>query len=90
VEAKVDVLRLREHDLLWREVDDEVVILDLKASLYASLNATGRLLWLQLAGGATTEELGAALQAAYGIEADVAARDVQAFLAALDEQGLLA
>ena len=34
-------LRLREDGLNWREIDGEVVVLDLERSHYLNLNATG-------------------------------------------------
>src|SRR3954447_20626050 len=38
-------IRVREHDLTWREVDDEVVVLDLDGQRYLSINASGVDLW---------------------------------------------
>lgn len=83
-------LRLRSEELLWREVDDEIVILDLRRSVYASLNASGRTLWLRLAAGATDEELAMELERVHGCAQDVARQDASAFLDNLREQGLLA
>ena len=82
--------RLRSHELLWREVDDEIVILDLRRSVYASVNQSGRTLWLRLARGATSEDLAQELRSVYGREADVARQDAEAFLETVREQGLLA
>jgi hypothetical protein len=85
----VTTLRLRQHALEWRQVDDEVVALDLDTSRYLATNRTGALLWDQLAAGATREALIAKLVATWEIDAERAAADVDAFLAVLDDRGLL-
>lgn len=85
----MEQLRLRERDLVWREVDDEIVILDIKASVYVGVNASGRVLWLRLVEGATLDELAAELEQVYGLPAASARRDASAFVEAMREQGLL-
>ena len=82
-------LRIREEDVHWRQVGDEVVILDLRTSQYFSLNGTGALLWPLLSGGATAAELATELATAFDLDAETAQRDVEAFLAALRERDLL-
>ena len=53
-------LRLRTEDLSWREIDDEVIAVDVETSTYLGANKTGTLLWRRLGdGGATREELAA-------------------------------
>jgi hypothetical protein len=83
-------LRLREQDLTWREIDGEIVAIDVAKSAYLSSNPAGSLLWTMLASGATREELAARLVETFGIERERAEADVDAFLASLDERGLLA
>ena len=82
-------LKLRRDGLTWREIDDEVVALDIESATYVSANASGRLLWRALADGATREELVASLVDEFGIDAERAAADVDAFLADLESRGLL-
>jgi hypothetical protein len=82
-------LRLRDHDLHWRDIDGEVVALDGRDSLYLASNASGALLWRCLAGGATREGLRDRLTDAYGLDRDTATRDVSVFLDELDAMGLL-
>lgn len=84
-----DVVRLRKDKLEWREVEGEVVALDGTASEYLAVNRSGAELWPLLAEGATRVQLAARLSEAFGLDADRAAEDVEAFLAALDERGLL-
>ena len=52
-----DFLRLRDADLDWREVDREVVALDLRESRYLAINRAGQVLWAALAEGATRDDL---------------------------------
>ena len=82
--------RLRDGELEWREVEGEIVALDLRESTYLSVNRTGTVLWPRLAAGATRDELLAALTASFDVDAEAAGRDVDAFLAALRARGLLA
>ena len=82
-------LRLRREALAWREVGGETVALDLDASLYFAANSSGSLLWESLAAGATRDTLVSRLVQTYGIEPEVAATDVDEFVAALEANGLL-
>jgi hypothetical protein len=82
--------RLRDGDLEWREVEGEIVALDVRASTYLSVNKTGTVLWPQLTAGASRDDLVAALTARYGVDDEAAGRDVDAFLDALETRGLLA
>lgn len=82
-------LRLRSADLAWRTVDDEMIAIDVRDSTYLTANDSGALLWNALAAGTTKDALADSLVAAYGIDADAAAADVERFLAELRERGLL-
>jgi hypothetical protein len=83
-------LGLRSDNLTWREVGDEVVVLDLSSSTYLAVNGSGAVLWKALAEGASAGELQDTLMRQYDIEADTARRDVGAFLDDLRSRGLLA
>jgi len=83
------VLRLRAADLHWREVEGEVVALDMADSEYLSINASGTPLWAALREGATRDELVSRLRERHDLDAATAERDVDAFLAQLRERGLL-
>jgi hypothetical protein len=84
------VLRLREDALVWREIDGELVAVDVGASTYLAANASGTVLWRLLAEGATGEQLAEALVDRFGIELERARDDADAFVGALAERGLLA
>jgi hypothetical protein len=82
-------LRLREADVDWREVEGELVVLDLRESRYLAINRTGQLLWTALARGATKGALIERLMEAFDIERTRAVADVEAFTSKLESRGLL-
>jgi hypothetical protein len=84
-----ETLRLQRERVDWREIDDEIVALDLENSTYLSINRTGRLIWPALERGATRDELVEALTSTYGVDRERAAADLDVFLAQLRERGLL-
>jgi hypothetical protein len=83
-------LRLRTHDLEWREVDDEIVLLDAHESTYLAVTGSGTSLWRALASGATREQLAKTLVDAYGIDEQRAAVDTDQFIDSLAAHRLLA
>ena len=87
--ADSEKLKLRPNGLNWREIEGEVVVLDLEGSNYVTLNPTGSMLWWMLDLGATREELAARLVEEFGIDGAVAAKDVAGFLASCHQQRLL-
>ena len=82
-------VKLRAGAIEWREVEGEIVALDLDASEYVAVNRTGAAVWPLLAEGATRKQLAARLVSRYGIDRDSAERDLDRFLSALSERGLL-
>jgi Coenzyme PQQ synthesis protein D (PqqD) len=82
-------VKLRDDGVRWREIDKEVVAVDIDSSTYLSTNGSGALLWLELAQGTTREALVERLAQAYLIDSGRAASDVDGFLAELRGQGLL-
>ena len=83
-------LRLNADAVSWREVDGEVIALDLAGSMYFATNASGALLWKSLAAGTSREELVALLVEGFELAEETARADVDAFLDSLVAQGLLA
>jgi hypothetical protein len=82
-------VRLRRGSVEWREVEGEVVAVDLRTSEYLAINRTGAALWRELAAGATPAELARRLVARFDVEPSAAGRDVADFLAFLEQRGLL-
>jgi hypothetical protein len=74
----------------WREVDGEVVALEMKESVYYSIGGSGNVLWRMLADGATRDELVAAMASEYpDVDEPTAQADVEEFLTSGLEQGLI-
>jgi hypothetical protein len=82
-------MRLRSEDLVWQKVDSDVVVLDLRTSIYFRINGSGAALWEQLAAGATIHQLENSLVSEFGISAERAASDVKAFLDDARARGFL-
>jgi len=83
-------LCLREQDLDWREIGEEIVALDTQSAVYLAVQGSGAVLWRLLADSTTRDGLVQALVETYAIDTDRAAEDVDDFLASLSERGLLA
>jgi hypothetical protein len=82
-------LKLRSDALEWREVEGEVIVLDLEGSVYMSLNGSGAVCWRALADGATREEIANRLTERFDVSRERAERDVEDFLQELGSHGLL-
>lgn len=83
-------LALRADDLHWREIADEIVVLEGRGSRYLAINSSGSLLWRMLARGTTRDDLIAALVDQYGLDADGAAVDADRFVDQMRAAALLA
>ncbi|HZQ06995.1 MAG TPA: PqqD family protein [Anaerolineae bacterium] len=77
-------------DILYREVEGQILILTPRAEFLYTLNASAQVLWPLLARGATEQKLVAALVREYDLARVEAQRDVQAFLHDLRAKGILA
>jgi hypothetical protein len=82
-------MQLRQDDLTWQVAGDEVVVLDLKGSVYLKINGTGRVLWEALTEARTDAELTTLLVERFGAPKDRAAADVAHFVDALRARHLL-
>ena len=82
-------LRIRPGAVEWRELEQEVVAVDTRRSIYMAMNRSGAILWPALLEGTTLDELVDRLSESYGLDRDAAQQDVDAFVRALDEQDLL-
>jgi hypothetical protein len=72
-----------------RRFDDEVVVLDLGAGEYYSLDAVGSAIWDQLEGGRTPEEIVGVLLARYEVDELTARGDVERIVQELLAVGLV-
>lgn len=82
-------LQLRVDDVVWRDVGDDLVVLELSTSTYLTLNGTARHIWESLAIGATIDVLIEMLVDRYQITEQRARTDAESFLSALSERDLL-
>ena len=82
-------LTLRVDGVVWREVDDELVVLEVDTGMYLNLNGSATVLWGALTTVATGSGLVSLLIERYGIPAEQAEADVQSFLGMLKEHSLL-
>jgi hypothetical protein len=84
-----ETLLLKVDNVVWREMDDELVILELPTTTYLTLNGSAKRLWLRLAEGATSEDLALILVEQYKISHEQAASDIESFLSDLNQRELL-
>lgn len=82
-------MRIRSERLTWRQIGDELVALDLESSTYFTANSTAAVIIRLLADGADRSKLVDGVLAEFDVALDTAEADVDAFLATLDEHGLL-
>nr|WP_300146698.1 PqqD family protein [Propionicimonas sp.] len=82
-------MKLRTSDVTWREIDGDLVVLDLRSSTYFTANGAAGVLMKQLAEERTDVQLQQSLVDEYGIAQSQAAEDVRAFLDDLERAGLL-
>lgn len=82
-------MRLRTEDVSRREIDGEMVVLDLRTSTYLTANRVGTLLLRLLDEPRSLDELTEALTVGFGISRSRASADAAAFLAELERRGLL-
>ena len=81
--------RQRADDLVWREIDNEVIVLDLRSAQYLSLNAAGVVLWEALERERSEQQLAELLVERFEIDAEQARHDTRAFIDACAELQLL-
>jgi len=80
---------LRSVDLVWRAVEDDVLVLDLRKDLFLEVNRSGALLWELLARGTRRTELVDRLVRAYDLAPERAVSDVDLLLEELSARDLL-
>jgi hypothetical protein len=84
-----EAVRLRAGALEWREVEGEIVALDLRTSTYLGINRTGASVWQSLVEGTTRDDLVAQLEESFDLDRPRAEADLDAFLQTLREHDLL-
>jgi hypothetical protein len=82
-------IRLDRSRVEAREIDGEIVIYDLASRRYLGGNRTATDLWPMLREGTTVTKLAGRLEERFGIDAESARADVEAFVDSLAANGLL-
>lgn len=75
--------------LVWRPLDDGLVLLDSARGLYFELNASGRAMFEGLCAGDNREQILQALGQRFEVSSEQLAADLDALCLQLLEQGLL-
>jgi Coenzyme PQQ synthesis protein D (PqqD) len=89
-EPQVDErLELRRDAVEWRQIEGEVIAIDLERAVYLGVNGSGAVLWELLAHGTTRALLVDRLVEAFALDEHRAEEDVDRFLAELERRGLL-
>ncbi len=81
--------QIPEH-VLYRKLEDEMVLLNLDSGEYFGLNDTGTRIWELLAGGRSRREIAVTLAREFEVELEVAVGHVASLCAELLAAGLLA
>ena len=86
--SEATVLRNTE-DVAWRDVEGDMVVLDLNSGAYLTFNGLGRRVWLAAVAGQAVGAIVDEVVEEYEVDRNQALADVCEFLAALLEQGAL-
>jgi hypothetical protein len=84
-----NTLRIAEH-IVFRQLDDEAVLLDLKSGTYFGLNPVGTRIWQLVADGKTLSTVMDMLAAEFDVQPDELQRDLLALGEQLCARGLTA
>lgn len=76
-------------EVAWRRVEDEVVILDLKNSIYYSLSAVGARIWELIGKGTGLEEIVQKVGNEYSAKENTIRRDLKNLLERLRKEKLI-
>jgi Coenzyme PQQ synthesis protein D (PqqD) len=80
---------LRSEGVTWRELDEQIVVLDLESSLYLNVTGAGAVAWKLLAASTTLDAMVDAVLEVYDVDAETARADLQGFLDDLAQRKLL-
>jgi hypothetical protein len=74
------LVAVRADELVWNEVDDQIVVLDTATSTYHAVSGAGVTLWPLLVEGTTRADLLVHLTDTFDVPAERAEADLEAFL----------
>lgn len=76
-------------DISWRDINGELVALNVKSGEYFIFNEIGRMVWLAIAGGQDSSETVKKVIDEYEVNEQDASRDVEVFVKALEERSIV-
>lgn len=76
-------------NVLWKTVDDEVVIVEPEKQDYSYLNATGKDVWEMIGKGLSLDEMAARLSEKYDVSPAKAKAEAEALIKDLLRSGLI-
>lgn len=85
----MSTLQINQQDVVFTQLDDEGVILNLRSKYYFTVNATGLRVWQLLQKGLDQEAIVEQLMVEYDIDAATCRADVAALLAGFKREALL-
>jgi hypothetical protein len=77
------------ENITWRNVNEEVVILNLKSGEYFTLNDVGQFVWLAVADQKNMEEIRQKVVDAFDVTPEKASEDIEEFISRMLDEGLL-
>jgi hypothetical protein len=80
---------LNQAAVSWRDVDGDIVALDVASGAYFTINGSGRVLWTALVESASADDLTELLISTFGIAEEQARVDATAFLEDLSSRSLI-
>lgn len=89
--AKLNLSKIERnsHDLLSTELDDELVIMQIKTGNYLKLNNLSKVIWRKIEKPIAFEKLIQDLTSEYDVTEEVCKRETMRLLETLGNQGLL-
>ncbi len=84
-----ETVLVRDPELVASLLDDQVVVLSIRAGVCFDFNSVGTLIWNMLGEPRRVDEICRALLQSHDVDAETVKRDVTAFLLMLLERGLL-
>ena len=76
-------------DVVWNELDDEIVILNLASGVYFSVGGVGRRFWELIAPGAPVDAVVQELIAEFDVDLDRLKTDLDSLIDQLRSEGLV-
>jgi hypothetical protein len=89
MEKSSDTTFETSDNIAWRNINEEVVILNLKSGEYFTLNDVGQVIWLAITDKNNIEEIRQKVVDNFDVSPENAAKDIDKFLTGMLNEGLL-